>query len=110
MPFLSKQCVHKNVKFKTQSYPLITIALFSFPVEVARTRMRQEGDMYRKFWGTLAKVAADEGWQGLYKGLFTQLVRAIPNTAIMMATYELTVYALSPHHHKHSETYDDLTE
>lgn len=62
--------------------------------------MRQEGDLYRGFWQTLSKVAADEGWRGLYKGLFTQLVRAIPNTAIMMSTYELTVYMLTPHNNR----------
>jgi hypothetical protein len=31
----------------------------------------------------------------LYRGLATQLIRQIPNTAIMMATYELTVYVLT---------------
>ena len=39
-------------------------------------------------------VNKEEGRKGLYRGLGTQLVRQIPNTAIMMATYELTVYAL----------------
>lgn len=32
---------------------------------------------------------------GVYRGLTTQLVRQIPNTAIMMATYEAVVYVLS---------------
>ena len=39
-------------------------------------------------------VNREEGRRGLYRGLGTQLVRQIPNTAIMMATYELTVYVL----------------
>lgn len=58
--------------------------------------MRQEGNIYRGFWQTLSKVVMDEGYHGLYRGLVAQLVRAIPNTAIMMCTYELTVYALTP--------------
>ena len=37
----------------------------------------------------------EEGTRGLYRGLATQLVRQIPNTAIMMATYEAVVYILS---------------
>ena len=37
----------------------------------------------------------EEGHRGLYRGLATQLVRQIPNTAIMMSTYELTVYVLT---------------
>jgi len=56
--------------------------------------MRESGSKYRSFWQTLRVVGMEEGRVGLYKGLATQLVRQIPNTAIMMATYELTVYAL----------------
>lgn len=62
--------------------------------EVARTRLRQEGNKYRKFFQTLILVWQEEGKRGLYRGLGTQLVRQIPNTAIMMATYELVVYLL----------------
>lgn len=32
-----------------------------------------------------------------FSGLGTQLVRQIPNTAIMMATYEAVVYVLTTH-------------
>lgn len=63
-----------------------------FLSEVARTRLRQEGDKYRRFWQTLVLVAREEGTRGLYRGLVTQLVRQIPNTAIMMSTYEAVLY------------------
>lgn len=66
----------------------------AYPHEVARTRMREAGGKYRSFWQTLKVVNQEEGRRGLYRGLGTQLVRQIPNTAIMMATYELTVYVL----------------
>ena len=59
--------------------------------------MREAGLKYRSFWQTLRLVNREEGRRGLYKGLATQLVRQIPNTAIMMATYELTVYLLKQH-------------
>ena len=65
--------------------------------EVARTRMRESGTKYKSFWQTLRLVKREEGRVGLYRGLGTQLVRQIPNTAIMMATYELTVYLLKQH-------------
>jgi len=67
----------------------------AYPHEVARTRMREPGPKYRSFWQTLRLVYKEEGRRGLYRGLATQLVRQIPNTAIMMATYELTVYTLT---------------
>lgn len=67
----------------------------AYPHEVARTRLREEGTKYHKFWQTLLLVWKEEGKAGLYRGLATQLVRQIPNTAIMMATYEAVVYILS---------------
>lgn len=62
---------------------------------MARTRLREEGNKYHSFWQTLATVFREEGRAGVYRGLATQLVRQIPNTAIMMATYEAVVYILS---------------
>ncbi|KAH7956543.1 hypothetical protein HPB52_010421 [Rhipicephalus sanguineus] len=76
-------------------------------VQVARTRLRQEGDKYRSFFQTLFLVWREEGYQGLYRGLATQLVRQIPNTAIMMATYEAVVYMLSPAVYGASPANDD---
>ncbi|XP_076357879.1 solute carrier family 25 member 36-A-like isoform X1 [Tachypleus tridentatus] len=66
----------------------------AYPHEVVRTRLRQEGDKYRFFFQTLLLVFKEEGFRGLYRGLATQLVRQIPNTAIMMATYEAVVHIL----------------
>ena len=66
-----------------------------FVTEVARTRLREEGTKYRSFFQTLHLVFQEEGSRGLYRGLATQLVRQIPNTAIVMATYELVVYWLT---------------
>ena len=67
----------------------------AYPHEVARTRLRETGDKYLTFWGTLATVYREEGFRGLYRGLGTNLVRQIPNTAVMMATYELVVHLAS---------------
>ncbi|XP_073961783.1 replication in mitochondria 2 isoform X2 [Choristoneura fumiferana] len=69
----------------------------AYPHEVARTRLREEGDKYRKFWQTLHTVWMEEGYRGVYRGLGIQLVRQIPNTAIMMSTYEAVVYLLTTH-------------
>ncbi|CAG9831810.1 unnamed protein product [Diabrotica balteata] len=67
----------------------------AYPHEVARTRLREEGNKYTAFWQTLGLVYREEGVRGVYRGLTTQLVRQIPNTAIMMATYEAVVYILT---------------
>jgi len=61
-------------------------------LEVARTRMREEGTRYQRFWQTLYAVVQERGPLGLYRGLAIQLMRQIPSTGIMMATYELVLY------------------
>ena len=71
--------------------------MFVVVAEVARTRMREEGSRYHRFWQTLWQVASDEGVRGLYRGLTTQLIKHIPNTAIMMSTYEAVVYLCRRH-------------
>ncbi len=63
--------------------------------EVARTRLREHGTKYKSFVQTLRIVATEEGFFALYGGLFAHLVRQIPNTAIVMVTYETMVYVLS---------------
>lgn len=66
----------------------------AYPHEVVRTRLREPGTKYSSFWQTLVLVHREEGRAGLYRGLATNLIRQIPNTAVMMATYELTVHLL----------------
>ncbi|XP_051730143.1 solute carrier family 25 member 36-A [Ctenopharyngodon idella] len=67
----------------------------AYPHEVIRTRLREEGSKYRSFFQTFNMVVREEGYRALYRGLTTHLVRQIPNTAIMMCTYELVVYLLN---------------
>jgi len=67
----------------------------AYPHEVARTRLREGNSRYHGFFQTLSTVFREEGYRGLYRGLGTQLIRQIPNMAIMMTTYEATVYLLN---------------
>ncbi|ESO12299.1 hypothetical protein HELRODRAFT_63609, partial [Helobdella robusta] len=69
----------------------------AYPHEVARTRMREENSCYRTFFGTLLSVWKEEGGRGLYRGLGTQLIKHIPNTAIVLATYEAVIYTCHKH-------------
>uniref|UniRef100_A0A8C4R4I7 Solute carrier family 25 member 36b n=1 Tax=Eptatretus burgeri TaxID=7764 RepID=A0A8C4R4I7_EPTBU len=63
----------------------------AYPHEVLRTRLREEGSRYRSLWQTFCLVLREEGYRSLYRGLTTQLIRQIPNAAILMTTYELVI-------------------
>lgn len=45
----------------------------AYPHEVARTRLREEGNKYRSFWQTLFTVWREEGKAGLYRFVLTTL-------------------------------------
>ncbi|XP_047375875.1 solute carrier family 25 member 36-like [Sciurus carolinensis] len=67
----------------------------AYPREVVRTRVHEEETKYRSFFQTLSLLVQEEGYGSLYPWSDNPLVRQIPNTAIMMATYELVVYLLN---------------
>uniref|UniRef100_A0A8D1VSD0 Solute carrier family 25 member 33 n=1 Tax=Sus scrofa TaxID=9823 RepID=A0A8D1VSD0_PIG len=69
----------------------------AYPHEVIRTRLREEGTKYKSFVQTARLVFREEGYLAFYRGLFAQLIRQIPNTAIVLSTYELIVYLLEDH-------------
>ncbi|XP_069099131.1 solute carrier family 25 member 36-A-like [Pleurodeles waltl] len=73
----------------------ISASLIAYPHEVIRTRLRQEHSPYKTFVQTTRLIYHEEGPRSFYRGLQAQMIRQIPNTAIMMATYELIVHAAS---------------
>ena len=88
------QSISKSSLVMVKLIDLSSLLLFRL-AEVARTRLREGNPRYSKFWQTIFLVYREEGRRGLYRGMVTQLCRQIPNTAIMMVTYEFVVYGLS---------------
>ena len=63
--------------------------LMTYPHEVVRTRLREQGTRYKGFMSTLKIIAREEGMNGLYGGVGLHLLRSVPNAAIMFVTFEL---------------------
>lgn len=66
-------------------------ATIAYPHEVIRTRLREENSRYNGLVKTGRQIFLEEGWRALYGGLSVHLLRTVPNTAIIMATYEFLV-------------------
>ncbi|CAN9516207.1 unnamed protein product [Ophioblennius macclurei] len=92
----------QNEKGATDFLSLMLAAAFSkgcascvaYPHEVIRTRLREEGSKYKYFFQTGRLIALEEGYAAFYRGLIPQLIRQIPNTAIVLSSYELIVHLL----------------
>ncbi|MGH0116398.1 UNVERIFIED_CONTAM: hypothetical protein FKN15_035702 [Acipenser sinensis] len=91
---LSSPTRKSNEKGASDFLGLMIAAAFSkgcasciaYPHEVIRTRLREEGSKYKYFFQTARLVAIEEGYPAFYRGLIAQLIRQIPNTAIVLST------------------------
>ena len=86
---------------------MFNFSFFLILIEVARTRLRQEGDKYKTFFQTLGLIIKEEGVYGMYKGMATHMIRQIPNTAIVMTTYELIVKYWKTNHEYNLSTHEE---
>ena len=77
-----------------------TASIVGYPHEVLRTRLRQQSNdvlgksRYNSFLQTILMIWKEEGWIGFYGGLWTHLLRQVPNTVILFLTYEAVIHNL----------------
>lgn len=77
-----------------------TAAVIGYPHEVLRTRLRQQSNellgrsRYNSILQTVGMIWREEGWIGFYGGLYTHLLRQVPNTVIVFLTYESIIHYL----------------
>uniref|UniRef100_A0AC35TGG4 Mitochondrial carrier protein Rim2 n=1 Tax=Rhabditophanes sp. KR3021 TaxID=114890 RepID=A0AC35TGG4_9BILA len=94
LPLLStdSQMVHNMVAGGFAKFIACCVA---YPHEVVRTRTRESGYISTPFWTHIAAIYREGGGRALYRGIEIQMIRTIPNAAIVMATYEYTVNRLN---------------
>lgn len=95
------QKLSKLTYFFSAAFAKGTASIFTYPHEVARTRLREQARggifKYQGMWQTISLIAKEEGTSGLYAGMGVHLAKVVPNSAIMFLTYELVNSWLSSH-------------
>jgi len=72
----------------------------TYPHEVIRTRLREQRGADGRYKGPfhgLLLLAREEGARGLYGGMGAHLIRTVPNAAILLLSYELTLTFATDH-------------
>lgn len=69
----------------------LVASVITYPMQVARTRM-QERCADKKRYGSVDRafmyIVRKEGYRGLYRGLFANVIRVTPQAAVTFITYE----------------------
>lgn len=73
------------------------VSLLVYPTEVVRLRLQAQGDpssrasTYKGIIDCCKKIFVNEGIQSFYRGLGTSLIRTVPQSAIGLSCYEITL-------------------
>ncbi|EGG20887.1 EF-hand domain-containing protein [Cavenderia fasciculata] len=76
----------------------VTSLLFTYPLDLIRARLTVQinEQKYNGILNTYRTVVKEEGYAGLYKGLFTSALGVAPYVAINFTTYESLKYFFTP--------------
>ena len=79
-----------SIAFWTSAATKLVAAVLTYPHEVLRTRMREQGGSvrYSGIVVTTKRILAEEGVRGLYGGMVVHLLRTVPNAAILLMVVE----------------------
>jgi len=71
--------------------------IMTYPHQVILTRLREENTKAEGFLKTLKQLYREGGLKLLYRGISLELMRSVPNSAIMLGTYEVVLHFLQKH-------------
>ncbi|CAD7960333.1 unnamed protein product [Amoebophrya sp. A25] len=86
--------------FLLGSFTKAVATVFTYPLQVAQTRMRAGGT--RTMWSCLVEIyrEADGGLSGFFKGLAPKMVQTVSQAAFMFAFYEALLTRITATYHK----------
>jgi len=68
----------------------IFATLITYPYQVVRSRLQNQrnNEFYHGCLDAIKKIYVREGFTGYYKGMFTNVIRVLPNTCVTFLVYE----------------------
>jgi solute carrier family 25 S-adenosylmethionine transporter 26 len=101
--YITFEVFHKEAKLQGGEAALagalasLVAQFLTTPLDVVRTRAMISSDdgPNMNLLQRMQQIAAEEGWQNLFLGIYPRLVRAVMSGAIQFASYELARNALT---------------
>ncbi|KAI8391259.1 mitochondrial substrate/solute carrier [Radiomyces spectabilis] len=66
----------------------VIVAVLNSPPDVVKTRMQDDGRLYRSTWDCIKSMAKNEGFTSIFRGSWLRIIRIAPGGAIQFAAYE----------------------
>ena len=70
--------------------------VITYPYQVLRARLQDHRGptQYSGVVDVFVKVVGNEGWRGMYRGLFPNMIRVLPGTCLTFGAYETITWVL----------------
>ncbi|CAO3624722.1 unnamed protein product [Cunninghamella blakesleeana] len=72
----------------------IIVGVANSPPDVIKTRLQDDGKLYKNTWDCVKSMVKNEGFKSFFKGSWLRIIRISPGGAIQFAMYEKTMHWL----------------
>ncbi|KAI8069215.1 mitochondrial carrier domain-containing protein [Gongronella butleri] len=72
----------------------VLVGVLNSPPDVVKTRMQDDGKLYRSTWQCIVSMAKNEGFLSFFRGSWLRVIRIAPGGAIQFSCYEAVSHYL----------------